>query len=75
MEDINGKSMRAITVFAMAFRYLKDHMLSVLRTQTVGMKETDIRYVITVPAIWTDKAKQFMREAAFEVNIYQKYSC
>ena len=28
-----------------------------------------IRWVITVPAIWNDKAKSFMREAAFKVNM------
>ena len=29
----------------------------------------DIRWVITVPAIWRQKAKQFMREAAYEAGI------
>ena len=28
-----------------------------------------IKWVITIPAIWNDKAKQFMREAAFEVSL------
>jgi hypothetical protein len=27
----------------------------------------DINWVLTVPAIWSDAAKQFMREAAVEV--------
>ena len=27
-----------------------------------------IRWVVTVPAIWTEESKQFMREAAFKVN-------
>jgi hypothetical protein len=29
--------------------------------------ETDIHWVLTVPAIWKDNAKQFMREAAQQV--------
>ena len=27
-----------------------------------------IRWVLTVPAIWTDESKDFMREAAYQVN-------
>ena len=29
-----------------------------------------IKWVITVPAIWRDVSKRFMREAAFKVNKY-----
>lgn len=29
----------------------------------------DILWVLTVPAIWTDQAKQFMRDAAIQVFI------
>lgn len=29
----------------------------------------DILWVLTVPAIWSDQAKQFMREAAIQVCI------
>jgi hypothetical protein len=31
--------------------------------------ETDIHWVLTVPAIWKDNAKQFMREAAQQVFV------
>ena len=37
-------------------------------------KASDIRWVLTVPAIWTDESKAFMREAAYRVSIcIQKY--
>ena len=29
--------------------------------------QEDIRWVVTVPAIWRQEAKQFMREAAYQV--------
>jgi hypothetical protein len=32
-----------------------------------GIRNSDIHWVLTVPAIWNDAAKQFMREAAEEV--------
>ena len=31
----------------------------------------DIRWVITVPAIWRQPAKQFMRQAAYEVGVHK----
>ena len=39
-----------------------------LRTGDDYFSATDIQWVLTVPAIWTPRAKQFMREAAYEVN-------
>ncbi|XP_045182072.2 heat shock 70 kDa protein 12A-like [Mercenaria mercenaria] len=69
IEDINGTKMPAMTIFSMSIRYLKDHFLEQLNKQTTGVEETDIQYVITVPAIWDDIAKQFMREAAEQADI------
>ena len=34
----------------------------------VSFLKDDIRWVITVPAIWRQEAKQFMREAAYQVK-------
>ena len=70
IEDITGKSMKAMSIFSMAIRYLKAHLMDTLGNQTMGIKETDIQYVITVPSIWDDNAKQFMREAAVEVKTF-----
>ncbi|XP_052803344.1 heat shock 70 kDa protein 12B-like [Mya arenaria] len=69
VEDINQKSMPALPVFAMSIRYLRNHFLEAVEKQTAGVEETDIQYVLTVPAIWDDSAKQFMREAAIEAGI------
>ena len=67
--DINGNKMAALTIFAMSIRYMKDHFMTMVNKQTIGIQESDIGYVITIPAIWDDNAKQFMREAAVEVSI------
>lgn len=65
----NGESLKAKTVFAHSIRFLKDEAVEIIRRETgdEGYKVEDIRWVLTVPAIWTPKAKQFMREAAYEV--------
>ncbi|XP_052790119.1 heat shock 70 kDa protein 12A-like [Mya arenaria] len=70
--DVSKKKeheMPAIEIFAMSIQYLKDHFLEQIKSQ--GLDETSfiVQYVLTVPAIWGDKAKAFMREAAMKAGI------
>jgi hypothetical protein len=56
-------------VFAYALHYLKSHALMELSDQTgSNVAIEDVRWVVTVPAIWKQPAKQFMREAAYQVK-------
>lgn len=64
LEDITGKSINALDVFALSIEALKNHLIAALETQGTGVKPSEIRWVLTVPAIWTDNAKQFMRKSA-----------
>ena len=68
IEDINGKRMPAITIFSMAINYMRQHLMDALKMQGSVIKEPDVMFVITVPAIWNDASKQFMREAAIKVS-------
>ena len=64
--------MPALTIFSMSIKYLLDHARKTLnRNPDTRVDDADIRFVITVPAIWDDKAKLFMREAAVEVRQYE----
>ena len=65
----NGKQMSALEVFSAAINFLKDHFLKNINNRNTGNKITVdvVRWVLTVPAIWDDSAKQFMREAAKKV--------
>ena len=67
LESDNGKTMPAMKVFSESIRYLREQLLKECKRQSTGVDDSDIRWVITVPAIWTDTAKKFMREAAEEV--------
>ena len=67
IEDETGKTMEAMIVFEHGIRYLKNHALSTINTQGKCVDEMDIHWVLTVPAIWSEGAKQFMREAAQKV--------
>ncbi|XP_063414688.1 heat shock 70 kDa protein 12A-like [Mytilus trossulus] len=61
------KKMKAVDVFGAVIGYFRDQLLCTLKkTGEVKDKftEKDVMWVITVPAIWDLKAKQFMRVCA-----------
>ena len=60
--------MNALKVFSSMIRCLVDHFKAEFMRQDI-VKDTEIGWVITVPAIWNEKAKHFMKTAAFEVCI------
>ena len=64
VSDIKGKTLPAVYVFSQAIKYLMDHLDDALKTKGIEIQEGDIEWVLTVPAIWNDPAKQFMRQAA-----------
>ncbi|XP_062584704.1 uncharacterized protein LOC134246362 isoform X2 [Saccostrea cucullata] len=63
----NGRLFPAMNVFSLALKFFRDHALQELSDQS-GMKilNEDVRWVISVPAIWRASAKQFIRQAAYE---------
>jgi len=66
LKAANGKTFPAVQVFAHSLRFFKEHALQELSDQSATqIINDDIRWVITVPAIWRQPAKQFMREAAY----------
>ena len=68
LADDKGLQLPAITVFSAGIRYLKDHLLSLCEERRSRLEPNEIHWVVTVPAIWDDTAKQFMREAAVNVS-------
>ncbi|WAR08521.1 HS12B-like protein [Mya arenaria] len=69
LEEINGKNMEALKIFSYSIEYLKDHLMRTLHNRLPDVTEDDIQFVLTVPAIWNDRAKQFMRDAANKAGI------
>lgn len=60
--------MQAIDVFAAGIAYLKNHLMKTFSMSIVFMEEGDIHWILTVPAIWDDSAKQFVRKSANKVG-------
>ncbi|XP_003202381.1 heat shock 70 kDa protein 12A-like [Meleagris gallopavo] len=71
LEASNGNTLPALLVFAESLRYMEQHALNTIQeasSNTVCDLE-EITWVITVPAIWSTAAKQFMRLAAKEAGL------
>ncbi|KAL1122992.1 hypothetical protein AAG570_003316 [Ranatra chinensis] len=68
----NGQTVSALLVFSHALRYMKTQVIKELKDQ--GTCAANIRWVVTVPALWTQQAKQFVREAAYMADICSSQS-
>jgi len=70
LEARNGKRLLALDIFSKALNYLKERALERIHEQS-GVEYTaeEVRWVVTVPAIWKQSAKQFMREAAYKAGL------
>lgn len=64
LHDGRGNTLSALYVFSESIKYFKNHFITSSRVASLNIKDEDIHWVLTVPAIWSDCAKQFMREAA-----------
>lgn len=65
--------MTAIKVFSESIKYLKDHLLNRCLNMACGLTDEDVLWTLTVPAVWNDKAKLFMRRAAEIVRLIHFY--
>ena len=72
LSDENGNLMNALEVFSVALLEIKQNILKHMNQSTAAPKTIDaddIDWVVTIPAIWTDEARQFMREAAAKAGL------
>ncbi|CAC5405254.1 unnamed protein product [Mytilus coruscus] len=69
LEDVRGQPLPAIDVFSLSIKALKDHLNSTVEIKNIVLDDEKTKWVLTVPAIWTDTAKQFMRKSAEKAGI------
>ena len=71
--DTENKPLLALELLSIVIRHLKEEMLRTIRLQRENVSDDDVMYVMTVPAIWSDAAKQLMREAATDENVSSQF--
>ncbi|XP_045179190.2 heat shock 70 kDa protein 12B-like [Mercenaria mercenaria] len=64
-----GKELPAYYVFGQSIRCIKQNVLTYIGQWNEAYLNETIKWVITVPAIWSEGAKQIMRKAAEEAGI------
>lgn len=69
VEDESLKMLPAVEVFAKSIECLKIKLFEQLDKDQTVLSPDDILWVLTVPAIWDDSAKDFMRKAALTADI------
>jgi hypothetical protein len=69
-KSIDGREMPLMTVIAESLRFISNQALSKLEEQ-IGkcVNKNKIRWVLTVPALWSEEHKLFMRKAAVAAGI------
>ncbi|CAB3366031.1 Hypothetical predicted protein [Cloeon dipterum] len=68
----NGKTQPALVVFAHSLKHFKELSMRELNErcgQNNAPDASDIRWVVTVPAIWRQPARQLVREAAYQAGL------
>lgn len=69
IEDVAGRRFPAKSIFTSSIKALVDHFKKSFGKQNVSnVTDNDIKWVLTVPAIWSDAAKKFMRLCATDVS-------
>lgn len=66
-DDRKRISLPAMIIFVHTITALKTHFENAAENRGVIFKPENVLYVLTVPAIWSESAKEFMRKAAINV--------
>lgn len=64
--EMNGKTLSANEVFSKSIKALVGSFKEIFERDAsmIKLKDKDIKWVLTVPAIWSERSKQFMRKCA-----------
>jgi molecular chaperone DnaK (HSP70) len=67
--SVDGREMNLMTVISESLRFIAEKAMLKLEEQVGKIVKAKIRWVLTVPALWSDNHKQFMRRAALQAGI------
>ena len=56
LEAANGKKYPSEKVFIAAFHHIKEQTQLWINQKQLGIKDKDIQWILTVPAIWSNKS-------------------
>jgi molecular chaperone DnaK (HSP70) len=71
---MDGRNLSLMTVISQSLKFIADKAIEKLTEQVGKVVKTKIRWVLTVPALWSEEHKHFMRQAAREAGIITETS-
>ena len=72
--SIDGRELDLMLVISESLKFISDKAIEKLQEQVGKIQKNKIRWVLTVPALWTEDQKQFMRKAAQRAGIIEELS-
>ena len=70
----DGREMPLMKVISESLKFIADKAIAKLTEQVGKVVKTRIKWVLTVPALWEEQHKNFMRQAAVEAGIIDNVS-
>ena len=69
--SVDGRELPLMKVIAESLKYIAEKAIEKLSESVGKIVSTKIRWVLTVPALWSEEHKHFMRKAAVEAGIVE----
>ena len=70
-KSVDNRELPLMKVIAESLRYIAEKALEKLAEQVGKVVSTKIRWVLTVPALWSEEHKHFMRRAGVQAGIIE----
>ncbi|KAJ6241913.1 hsp70 family protein [Anaeramoeba flamelloides] len=75
VSSVRGNFFPVVDVFSFALQWLKNESLTYMdKFHSSSIKESEVQWIITLPAIWSDEAKSIMRKCAHQAEIIDEES-
>jgi molecular chaperone DnaK (HSP70) len=72
--SVDGRKLPLMKVISETLRFISEKAMAKLSEQVGKVVKTKVRWVLTVPALWSEEHKQFMRKACIEGGIIDDLS-
>jgi molecular chaperone DnaK (HSP70) len=70
-KSVDGRELPLMKVISESLRYIAEKAIEKLSEQVGKVVATKIRWVLTVPALWSEEHKHFMRRATIEAGFIE----
>ena len=72
--SVDSRQLPLMLVISQSLKFIAEKAIEKLQEQVGKVVKTKIRWVLTVPALWSEEHKHFMRRAAVEAGIIEDLS-